>query len=59
MSVKKLKVILEERGVSYMGLVEKKEFVELVEVCGVVIGVESCFISIESFGEDEEKSNEL
>lgn len=59
LSVKKLKAILEERGVSYTGLVEKKELAELVEACGAVTGAESCSISTESSGEDEEKSNEL
>lgn len=37
LSVRKLKAILERRGVSYTGIVEKNELVDLVEASGVVI----------------------
>ncbi|PFX31048.1 E3 ubiquitin-protein ligase RNF103-like [Stylophora pistillata] len=59
LSVRKLKAILEERGVSYTGLVEKKELAELVEACGTLTGAESCSISAESSGDNKEESNEL
>lgn len=38
LSVRKLKAILERRGISYNGVVEKNELVDLVEASGVVIG---------------------
>lgn len=37
LSVRKLKAILERRGVSYTGVVEKNELVDLVEASGAVI----------------------
>lgn len=59
LSVRKLKAILEERGVSYTGLVEKKELAELVEACGAVTEAESCSVITENYGDDEEESDEL
>ena len=34
LSVKKLKILLDQRGVSYAGVVEKQELTELVEATG-------------------------
>ena len=36
LSVRKLKILLDQRGMSYTGLVEKKELTELVEASGIV-----------------------
>lgn len=49
LSVKKLKALLEQRGVGYAGLVEKKELTGLVEATGVVTDDE-----VSDVGEGEE-----
>lgn len=59
LSVRKLKAILEQRGVSYTGLVEKKELAELVEACGAVTEAENCSVVSENSGEDNEEGDEL
>lgn len=59
LSVRKLKAILEQRGVSYKGLVEKKELAELVEACGVVTEAENCSVVTENSRDDKEESDEL
>ena len=59
LSVRKLKSILEQRGVSYSGLVEKKELVELVEACGAVTEAESCSIVAETRADDNKESDDL
>ena len=58
LSVKKLKSILEQRGVSYTGLVEKKELAELVEASGAVTEAENCSIVAENREDDKEESEE-
>ena len=57
LSVRKLKSILEQRGVSYSGLVEKKELVELVEACGAVTEAESCSVVAERSADDQESDD--
>lgn len=59
LSVKKLKSILEQRGVSYSGMVEKQELVELVEACGVITEAESCSVDAESATDKNEVSEDL
>ena len=59
LSVKKLKSILEQRGVSYSGMVEKQELVELVEACGGITEAESCSVDTESSTEKNEVSEDL
>ena len=59
LSVRKLKAILEQRGVSYTGLVEKKELAELVEACGAVTEAENCSLVTDNSGDDKEESEEL
>lgn len=59
LSVRKLKSILEQRGVSYTGLVEKKELVELVEACGAVTEGENCSVVTESSADDSEEADDL
>lgn len=54
LSVRKLKAILEQRGVSYTGLVEKKELAELVEACGAVTEAETCSVVTEDNEEGDE-----
>jgi len=59
LSVRKLKSILEQRGVSYAGIVEKKELVELVEACGAATEAEGCSVGIESSADDSEEGDDL
>ena len=59
LSVRKLKSILEQRGVSYSGLIEKKELVELVEACGAVSEAEDCSVGTESSADDNEEGENL
>lgn len=59
LSVRKLKAILEQRGVSYNGCVEKKELADLVEACGAMTEAESCSVVTEHSREDKEESDEL
>lgn len=49
LSVRKLKTLLDQRGMSYTGLVEKKELTELVETSGeVIIEIYSSLASVAS-----------
>ena len=59
LSVRKLKSILEHRGVSYHGAVEKRELAELVEVSGSVTATEQCSLRCQSGAEDAEEGDEL
>lgn len=59
LSVRKLKSILEQRGVSYSGLVEKKELVELVEACGAVTDAENCSVVSDSSTDENKESEDL
>lgn len=58
LSVRKLKEILDKRGISYNGVVEKTELADLVEASGVVTDPDTC-LSKENPLESEEGDNEF
>lgn len=58
LSVKKLKSILEHRGVSYTGVVEKKELVVLVDVSGNFSEAEQCSITRQNAVDDAVENEE-
>ena len=59
LSVRKLKSILEQRGVGYCGVLEKKELAELVEVSGGVSKSEQCSVLPQNTAEETDENNEF
>ncbi|XP_001641176.2 E3 ubiquitin-protein ligase RNF103 [Nematostella vectensis] len=58
LSVRKLKAILDQRGVSYNGVVEKSELADLVEVSGAVTDPESA-LTAQGSNDNEQNSDEF